>query len=216
MPTKSTEYIKKAALLGNTVASSNLAYDLMNIGFAEEANKLLEEARQTKNPHENVGSAIARLAQIQADEDKLEKELFEVARERQRFSQSLAEAYFTKRADEVSFEGVWEFPENIQVKIDENNGEITAEWTQDNKEHRLSGYTNNRGAKITIDKMKYSYTASKEVFQKDSSGYAYISSDNKQLLIMKLEDGKPSFIRAHRKQSDDETVSPSLEVPKIA
>jgi len=75
MPIHAVSAYQKAVNLGNTLASANVAYLLMEAGFATEAKETLDKARLASDVHANVGSALAALAQKKAAEDEKEKKI---------------------------------------------------------------------------------------------------------------------------------------------
>nr|WP_321980074.1 toll/interleukin-1 receptor domain-containing protein [uncultured Cohaesibacter sp.] len=73
---KSINAFRKAEEKGETLAMSNLAYELMGSGFLPEAEEILRKAQSNSIYHDNVASALVRLKEIPgkeraAHEDKL-------------------------------------------------------------------------------------------------------------------------------------------------
>jgi tetratricopeptide (TPR) repeat protein len=200
MPINSISSYKKAAKSGNTLAVANLANRYMNVGFAEEANKILSEAMQVEAPHENIGSSFAHLSDIKEKEEKLREETLEVARQRQRYLQAFADAYFSGENENVGFEGSWEFSDDITIEFEKKDDTITTNWVQKDVEHKLTGYVKNRGAKATFYKMTKDYFSETKKFTKEADGYFYLSHDGERIEVMRLEDGKHSFITMPRKE----------------
>src|SRR3569833_1050462 len=72
MNIKSIDFYKKSFSGNNTLAGSNLAYKLIDIGFAEEAEHYLEEAQKQEDVHTNVGTAIGKLFSLKNEEEEKE------------------------------------------------------------------------------------------------------------------------------------------------
>jgi Flp pilus assembly protein TadD len=178
MTMKSVPFYKKAANLNETLAAANLANSYINAGFAEEANRLLDNAKQQPNIDPKVGEEIAHLAKKVEEENEAEEAQVKSAREQQRFLLSFGEAYFTSTTPHRDFEGGWTSPNGIQVTISVDENSIQADWVEDSLEERFTGKISNRAAKI-----KYEHVWAPTI--KDSRfGYAYLSLDGKELHIL--------------------------------
>lgn len=104
MPLKSVAAYKQASTEGNTLATANLAYKLIDTGFQEEALALLDEAAKQNDVHENVPHARSHLESDKQKEDKAEQEMLKRGKVSQSFLQNFAEAYFSK-CDNVTIGG---------------------------------------------------------------------------------------------------------------
>lgn len=200
MPMYAVESYRKAAELGNTLAAANLAYQFMDAGFAEEASKTLDEAKQKPKLHPRVGSAITALSEKKEKEWETKKAFLNAAREQQRFLRSFGEAYFIEKPDCPSFDDIWLFSDGIETTITQTNHIIGAEWDSYPEKHTLIGYANNRAATIII---RTETERLPDVFaesESSSRGYAFLSPDGQQLHIMILKGTEHSFMTLERAQ----------------
>lgn len=74
MQAKSIEAYRHAEKMGETLAMSNLANRLLDVGFMPEAKLICETAAKIENYHENVGHSMSRLKEIPQEEAKEEIE----------------------------------------------------------------------------------------------------------------------------------------------
>jgi tetratricopeptide (TPR) repeat protein len=72
---KSIEQYKKAFEFKNSLAASNLAYQLIHLGFSKEAEEYLNKAEEFENPHENVFKAISAIKSKITEEKELEEKI---------------------------------------------------------------------------------------------------------------------------------------------
>lgn len=86
MPIHKVESLKKSIEHGETLASANLASQLLRSGFVEEATGVLDKAKLQENPHQNVGSALADLSARQDAEKEQRNAAFEKARRQKKIS----------------------------------------------------------------------------------------------------------------------------------
>jgi len=71
----SVGYYKEAEKKGNTLAMANLAYQLLDAGFMEEAKDLLEKARLNPDKHENVDRGLGDISRRWENEKSKIEEL---------------------------------------------------------------------------------------------------------------------------------------------
>ncbi|MFN2453466.1 MAG: tetratricopeptide repeat protein [Pyrinomonadaceae bacterium] len=184
---KANAFFKKATALNETLAAANLAGNYIYAGFAEEAEQILNTAKQQSNIDPKVGSEIAHLAETKEAESKAEEKYLDVARERQRFFLSFAEAYFVTTTDHRDFEGLWFYPDGTDMTIVQSDKSVKADWERGNLECRFVGKISNRAAKI-----KYEYPWS-STLKNDLYGYAYLSPDGLKLHILTLGEAVDSI-----------------------
>ena len=199
MPMRSVEFYKKAIELGETLAASNLAYRLMNAGFKGEAAEILDKAKEQKNLHANVGSAIAAISDKEQAETDSEESYLTAAREQQRFLLSFAEAYFRPKPDCPTFAGVWRFPDGTDLTMTQEPDQIEAKWVRDETEYKLTGHTSNRAARIKTRGVykgmrRTSLLGSMIRSDEYSRGYIYLTPDGQNLFLMNLKDQKHSLL----------------------
>jgi len=79
MQAKSIEAYRRSEKMGETLAMSNLANKMLDVGFLAEAKLMCEAAVKIENYHENVGYSMSRLKEIPQEESKEEIEVLERA-----------------------------------------------------------------------------------------------------------------------------------------
>jgi tetratricopeptide (TPR) repeat protein len=169
-----------------TLAAANLAYLYLDTGLVEEASMILEKATQKKDVHPNVAHAISELKKREIAEAEIEKCSLKSASQQQRFIRSFAEAYFTEQTNCLNlFSGLWQLPNGVKVMITQTEERIKARYNPDQQKEReyFSGHTSNRAARIRFTSSYgelYGYLDRID-------GYIYLSSDARQIHIMKLE-----------------------------
>jgi tetratricopeptide (TPR) repeat protein len=89
---KSVIAYRKAEKMGETLAMSNLANKLIGSGFLPEAQEICNKAIMLKDVHKNVGSTLSRIKEIPEEEDKIEAEAFEKARQISEFYKEFGRA----------------------------------------------------------------------------------------------------------------------------
>jgi tetratricopeptide (TPR) repeat protein len=186
MPIHAVKFYQKAfeADPDNTLAAANLAYRYMNAGFAEDALRVLEEAKQQQEVHPNVGSALSTLSQNRESENRTRNEYLDLAREQHRFLRAFAEAYFVDGEHRLGFDGLWRAPNGIQLEITVSGDMIKGSWTEEDKSQRLKGQVRNRGAVFTLEQR----------YAQDIPGRAHLSVDGTQLTAMIFREGKHSSV----------------------
>jgi hypothetical protein len=100
---------------GDTLAASNLAQLLLNVGFLDEAEKYCEQARQTKGYHQNVDSTLADIKGRREIEAEKEDGIVAEAAPASKFYAECGRAMTRS------------WPENL-----------TRDWKMPNPEHRLN------------------------------------------------------------------------------
>jgi hypothetical protein len=75
LPITATRLQRQAAEDGYTLAASNLAFELIGLGFTPEAEAILAKARQQQQQHERVGLAQAQITTSQNEEEESRKTL---------------------------------------------------------------------------------------------------------------------------------------------
>jgi tetratricopeptide (TPR) repeat protein len=192
MPINSIIYFKKSADKNETLAMANLAYQFLNTGFKEEASEILEKAKKQEEVHKNVIKASSALDEKVEQEKTTEKSTLVEARDQQRFFLQFAGAYFNKKSGCPQFDGTWKTHDGIEMVISKKDNVLEAYWERNKDKYKITGEINNSGAKVTI--FKYQYVLSKRDYDydKDNTGYSYITADGQQLNIMIVSDSTHS------------------------
>jgi hypothetical protein len=119
LPLTGVSYYKAAQAAGETLASANLAYRLIAAGFKEEAEAILEDARNADEVHRNVHLAVGRLAEAEAEEETKLKQIMERAGKFRAWRVEYAEALLRdsppREAVAGSYAGV---PSVLELAID--------------------------------------------------------------------------------------------------
>lgn len=196
MPINSIRHHKKGFDLGNSLAASNIALGYLGAGFADEATQIIEKAREQKEVHKNIGSTFSKISDNKEKEKKREKEVFENAREQQRFMRAFGEAYFVYQPNTIDISGVWCFSDDTEVTITQQNEAFSAEWVEHKMSNGFKGELLNRGARITMTPSRYREPAEEEVNR------LYVSSDLKTINIMLKRYSRFEYKKLERKQNE--------------
>lgn len=201
MPIQSIQHFRKAVELDNALAAANLAFSYIEEGFAEDALQVLNRVKQQDDLPQNVGHALAHISQQREAEEKAETETLTAAREQQGFLRQFAVRYFTALPSRPSFDGEWMLDDATEVTITQVGERITAQWNRGEKQYRITASTHHMAAVISDYSARIpSNPYSAEIL--GNKGYAYLSPNQQQLLIMTLRDRKHTFIMLIRKVSE--------------
>lgn len=118
MPIHAISNYEKAAELGNTLASSNIAYKYIEVGFAEKAEEVLKYADRKSDVHPNVAKATVSLSDKREQENKTEKEVVKNAIKQQLFYQNYAGVYYFVENEKVpDLTGNWTVNGGVDTSI---------------------------------------------------------------------------------------------------
>ncbi len=110
LPVKAVESYKRASEMGVTLAMSNLANKLLNVGFVEEAQANVDKALTGGGtPHKNIGHVLTALQDVPEAEEKMKSELAENAQPRVIFLQKLGLATASNEPENVG--ETWQGPD---------------------------------------------------------------------------------------------------------
>lgn len=195
MPLRSISNYKKAFEKGNTLAAANLAFRYLGSGFKEEAEKVLEAAKGSKNMHANVGSAIAALAQgVQYEADTAETVGANAAKTQQ-FLSHFGNAYFTPESPTKGLNGNWFSSKGYFLQIEENDGQIVGHWEESGVKKRFHGLLSNRGARITLERWGYLGFDFKNLqFVEDGRGFIFLSPADEKLGALFLQNDQETYV----------------------
>ena len=200
MPIRAASFYKKAGEKESTLALANLVFRYLNAGLAEEARAVLEIARAQKNPHANVGHAIAALSEREEGESKAWKKAEQSAAIEQQHVRQFAEAWFIREEETIRFDGEWHLPGGERMNVEQADDQISAEWQEGTEKHRLTGTIHNRGAKIKVEKWHPNIFGEGGYFGSAREGYGHISRDTMELAVMFVDDEEPSFLSFAKKK----------------
>ncbi len=195
MPIKSVSSYRKAEKLGETLASANLAYRLMNAGFTEEAATMLNSATEKENVHPNVNSALSDLPKRIEKEDETEKGKIKFALDLRKFFLGFTEAKFIKSDKLSGISGEWksEIGTIFQLSISLNN--LTATWKEKlisyEYDWKFEGEIFNNSSVLTIHEKEYSFSKSDE-YRKKGRGFLFCTNDGNTIKFIKIDDSYKS------------------------
>ncbi|MBI2612249.1 tetratricopeptide repeat protein [Candidatus Kaiserbacteria bacterium] len=197
MPIKSTLNYKEAELLGENLASANLAYRLMDAGFTTEAEEKLNVAKNKEEVHPNVGAAISALSKKKDHEDDLEKQRTEKALLLRKFILGFAGSKFTKGTNLSGVSGIWKSRNGMEFQFVVENNKIFAFWKEKiityDSEYKLEGPIFNNSSDVTIFEKEYNTAKSSYEFAEKGTGALFCSEDGLEIRLLRKD--KPLYNR---------------------
>jgi tetratricopeptide (TPR) repeat protein len=85
------DYYKRAEDLGNTLATANLAWKLINVGFLQEARARLRPKLDVSGVHRNVLDALGGLAKTESEDETKGRDILKAAEKTQAFRARIGE-----------------------------------------------------------------------------------------------------------------------------
>ena len=186
---KSIEQYKKAFELKNSLAASNIAYQLIHLGFIKEAEEYLKKAKEFENPHENVFEAIYSIKTKISKEKEEEEKILKKANKKFRFFNHFGNAVFTSKKIDFKISNNWYYDE-IPITISQNNNTIEFSWENEEEKHSIIGILTNNSISATYKKPKkniYSYSEQSKYTYRDIKGFGYLASNKKMIFIFEFE-----------------------------
>lgn len=181
LPISSIKSYKSSRDKGNTLAASNMAYKLLEAGFDEEANSILEDAAKKSDAHENVAHAKSRLVKDKAEEAENIKEILNIARKVQMFYRSFARAYFSKHQG-ILVAGKWQFPSYGEFELLQEGNSVNASREQGETKIKLSASISNSALQGYVNSKTGYYSESTEQIK------LYLNPDGKTMTMLKGND----------------------------
>jgi len=166
---------------GETLAAANLARAYMNAGFFRDATLLLDKASQLQNPHANVSSARAALAERKSDETTKWSSILEIAARQHTFATGYAEALLNRET--FAWAGVkWRTHDNEIIEFESRGPLLTCEWGESNTSNRrrLTITTYGNIGDIKLERWSVAF----KFYSDDVKGMAFLSNEGKQLRIL--------------------------------
>lgn len=196
MPIKSIESYKKSESLLSTLASSNLAFRLINIGFIEEAKKILNLAKEKEDVHQNVNEALSEIPKRIEKENKIEDDQIKKALSLRKFVLRFVEAKYIKGNSLASSSGNWKSKDGIDFVIEVSGGNIVAKWKEKiwdyENEFKFQGKIENNSSRITFYKKEYDFSKQADIYKRKERGLLYFSIQKNQIDYMKIDDARKS------------------------
>jgi Flp pilus assembly protein TadD len=203
MPIKSVRNYLDAEEAGETLATANLAYRLLDAGFVSEAEDRLKEAIQKGDVHQNVNEAMASIPTRRENENKLEEASVKKAKELQKFYLKYAENYFKKSTD-VKVKVTKLIGTGTPVEAIFDGEKLLITWEE--KPYSSADYTRKYKVEATIHNRSgeavfyeedgmASYLKKETVYDKKGSGFVTIAEDGSLTLLKQNEYNKKDFKR---------------------
>ncbi|MCB0744942.1 MAG: hypothetical protein KDC67_13625 [Ignavibacteriae bacterium] len=186
---KSIEQYKKAFELENSLAASNIAYQLIHLGFVQEAEEYLKKAEEFENPHENVFEATSSIKTKITEEKEEEEKILKKANKKLRFFNHFGSAAFTSKIIDLKISNNWHIGDK-PITISKNEKNIELAWEIGEEKHSISGILTNNSIIATYKKPKknnYSYNEQTKYTYRDIKGFGYVISNRKITFIFEFE-----------------------------
>ncbi|MCJ7959466.1 MAG: hypothetical protein MUW57_23695 [Pseudomonas sp.] len=191
---KQIELFNKSITNGSTLAMANLANIYIESGLYEEAAKILSEARNSENIHENIGTSFYTLKTQSSKDQEDWSALVKSSALLQRRIRAYGEAYFDNNFSVVNWAGDWSNSDKLKITLILESDTLSAEWdslesayaTQSTFRYRLSGNVKNRSARLTLSKKQSPANPTSILGMANDYNFpcmAYISTDDKTLHI---------------------------------
>jgi tetratricopeptide (TPR) repeat protein len=200
MPLQSVAFYKQGWHDGETLAAANIAFRLIAAGFEEEARKFLDEAKERKDMHPNVGSAFATLAQNQENEKKRNQTVRDDAIAQQQFFQRFGTAYFSGEGGDSIFAGQWLTPDTYFIEIRQDGDLLQGLWEVNKAKYKLEGTVLNDGAIVNFFHWTYATIQGSWQwgFVDDGHGYLCLDRKSNKLLMLRFFGLSHWFMNAAR------------------
>jgi len=179
---------------------ANQGYMLLDAGFIKEAEEIAKKAVQMDNPHENVYSLLARLAELQKEQDLKWDEIVNSSKSRQKFIRNYTNAYYLKT--DKTFEGDWLTESGINISIDIKDKKLESSWKEPTGGLSNDLYLAKLSGLITNSSFKGQYKKTKEggeghsflglSLNADFECLGYLSDDDKTISLV-AEDAEKKF-----------------------
>ena len=182
---------KDAIKLGNTLAAVNLAYKYMNNGFAEEAEKTLEQVKDVKNAHQNVYSALSQLKETINESVNNEKEKISEATLLREFQKITAESRLSVyKIVPSKIEGEWLLNNLFNSTIEIDLDQINITWERYSTKYKYSGKIMSRFVELQFYEMTYDYKIprNEKKYEEKEKHMEYISYDDERVQIYNFKD----------------------------
>jgi len=186
---KSIEQYKKAFELENSLAASNIANQLIHLGFVKEAEQYLNKAETFENPHENVYSATSSIKSKIKEESDLEDKILKKANKKYRFFNHFGNAVFTFKRTIIKISTKWYLNE-IPVVITQNKDVLELSWEVGEEKHSVIGNLMNNSIIATYKKPKkniYSYNEETKYTYNNIKGFGYLISSQEVIFQFEFE-----------------------------
>lgn len=191
MKTKAVESYRKAFELGETLSAANLARLYLERGFVVDARNLLEEAAKADDPHPDVGSVMASIAEQVEEDTETEDRILKGARVFRTFLLKYFSALLTPEPAVTQFAGEWLAEEGYTIVISSDGGRISGTWDANGKRHTFDGTATNwsaRSSKISTTNPSATYWTWLPDLASDT--FIYLTDGGSALEMVAIKDQK--------------------------
>lgn len=199
LPIKAISAYRRGVEAGQTLAMSNLGFHFLKGGFLDEAESLVNDAKNIEGMHPNVGKLITRVSEKRKSEDEKRDHLLELADQQQQFLRQFAEAHFLPTDGTDPFEGTWINSTGECLKFTQNNDEIGGSWGTDETKYTVTGTRTNRGARLTL---RTGHSTTLLTSSSPTQGLAFVKRDKAELQMMTFEKDKVEFFSFSKRQAE--------------
>jgi len=197
MPLKANKEYYKAFEKGNTLAGGNLASNLIENGFYDEAKKIIEEAKKIDNYNNKIDQVSNELnKQFEAENEK-EAEIIESATKQERFFKKFYDKKFNKTELAFSFEGDWLIGETFPLTNDNSQKAINLTWQTEPDKIELTGVFEN----LTCENVLYiDKHPDYSMLRRKSPGYAFMKDNLNEIEVLILIENSHKIIELQLKR----------------
>lgn len=172
MPINSVRSYQTAWEKGETLAAANLGYKLIEVGLGKEADALISAALEKPSPHENVGRAMAELAEKRQEEEKKLEDSLRRATLQQRFFHSYYPVTLTLDRLESLPSGAW-FVGNEPVQISMESSIQILEWGSGKDRRRVEVVLKHRASNLKLKKWEKTTHSNEWRYDAGVIGFGY-------------------------------------------
>ena len=213
LPTKAVTAYNRAAMMGETLAMSNLGYKLMKVGFLDLAREQCSRALENPKPHANVGGLVTSLALAEVNEQTRQRDILDGVQNHVKFLQRLGKAATLEKAHGIA--GAWQGPD-CALKLDCGGDRITLEGEYEREQGLglLALSSPITGGAIPTPKSKYSVSYSGRIRGHAVIGMVKRSGEGATLLSSSLSEQKMFMIVSEDGQEISVFETPDAKDPK--
>lgn len=203
-PLRAVKWYENARESGNTLATANLAYLLIDAGFAPQARDLIDEASATENPHENVAHAASRLETALSQEVKTISALRDAGGRERDFMRRYARAA-VEEDQAHAFDGHWTgWASAPHLVMDGAGGNFAGEYEIEKKaKYRIKGTVRGRTAVALIEKCAWSTLWERFETYNKISDHVLLIVDGKTIeMLVPNKDAASAFVQLKREDGE--------------
>jgi tetratricopeptide (TPR) repeat protein len=197
LPINSVALYESATEEKETLAAANLAYRLLDAGFADQARHQLREALQTEKPHARVGEALAALDARREGEEAEKTKILKEAEHKRGLLQQLGRQILCGSNPVAGLQGEWAADDGDRIRIGQDSRGISGEWSNAAEQYRFVGHPIGGVATLEIEKREYSFAVGQIQFARWGHGLACLLEGGTSLLFLAVssEEAKTSVLK---------------------